>query len=145
MLREEKGITLVGLVLIIVVLLILSGVAVSVFIQNSGSITPNPKNNKNATVSATNYYDAKEKLKLIFELYEEKYQTELAKGNIVDREDVFTANSIAKTLEDYRIKGNTVDSLENMDLSSGVTIYYGDQYTFIVRVSNTGIVTVLEK
>lgn len=144
--KEEKGITLVALVLIIVVLLIIAGVALSVMVQNNDNLTPNPKvSTSNNSSNGTMYEDAKAKVQLIFELYEAKYQTELAKGNVIYRSQVFTAESIAETLEEYNIKGNTKSSLGPIDVIDGVTIKYGNEYVFLVRVSDNGIVTVIEK
>ena len=146
MLKEEKGVTLVMLVLIIVVLLILSGVAISVVIQNNDALTPNQNlglsSKRDASIS---YEDAKSKVKLIFELYEANYQIELSKGNVTNRNQVFTAESIAEVLEEYNVTGNTESSLGEIDLNEGITVNHGEEYTFLVKVSSNGMVTVTEK
>ena len=146
MLREEKGITLVALVLVIVVLLILAGVSIAVVVQNNNSITPNPSVGiDNSNVVKTNQDDAQTKVKLIFELLEANYQTELAKGTVIDRTVVFTSDKILESLTKYDIQGNTQSSLGQINLTTGVTVNYNDEYTFLVKVSDYGIVTVTEK
>lgn len=143
MLKQEKGITLVALILIIFALLFLSGIAIAVIFQNNDSLSSNPTGGNSSIV--TSYDDAQAKVKLIFELFEANYQTELVKGNVASRSEVFTADKIIQELEEYSIIGNSVSSLGNIDLLNGITINYSGEYTFLVRVSNTGIVTVLQK
>lgn len=148
MLREEKGITLVALVLVIVVLLILAGVSIAVVVQNNNSITPNPNmaiDSLNPNSVKTKQDDAQTKVKLIFELLEANYQTELAKGTVIDRTVVFTSDKILESLTKYDIQGNTQSSLGQINLTTGVTVNYNDEYTFLVKVSDYGIVTVTEK
>lgn len=144
--KEEKGITLVALALIIVVLLIIAGVSISVALQNSGSISlPNQSAGGNSDTAPISYEDAEDKVRLIFELCESYYQIDLAKGDATDRSQVFTHQTILGMLDNYNIEGNTESTLGEIDLTNGVTINYGDYYTFLVRVSNGGMVTVIEK
>ena len=147
MLKEEKGMTLVSLVLIIVVLLIIAGVGVKVVVQNSDVLVnkPNSSENNSSVNAQTTFEDARDKVKLVFELCEANYQIDLSKGDATDRSQVFTAETILGMLENYNIEGNTLRSLGEMNLSKGVTVNYGNEYTFIVRVSNGGMVTVIEK
>lgn len=148
MFREEKGITLVALVLTIVVLLILSGISIAVVIQNTDGVSHNPSktlNDLNPNVATTTHEDAETKVKLIFELLEANYQTELARGTIAERNEKFTAANIIEALTEYNVKGNTESSLGVVDISNGVTINYGNDYTFIVKVSEYGIVSVMDK
>lgn len=148
MLKEEKGITLVALVLIIVVLLILSGVAISVVVQNSDNMLQTPKGSMNIVSSDTatiSYEDARDKVKLVFELCEANYQIDLAKGDVTDRKEVFTSQTLLGMFEEFNVPGNTSVTLGDIDLTQGVKVNYGDEYTFIVRVSVGGMVTVVQK
>ena len=145
MLKEEKGITLVALVLVIVILLIITGVAISVVVQNADMTILNQSTNISSDTSKIGYEDASDKVKLVFELCEANYQIDLAKGDATDRKQVFTADTLLGMLENYNITGNTLRSLGEVDLEDGVVINYNNEYTFLVRVSNGGMVTVIEK
>ena len=148
MLKEEKGITLVALVLIIVVLLILSGVAISVVVQNSDNMLQTPKGSMDIVSSDTatiTYEDARDKVKLVFKLCEANYQIDLAKGDATDRKEVFTSQTLLRMFEEYNVPGNTSVTLGDIDLTQGVKVNYGDEYTFIVRVTAGGMVTVVQK
>ena len=145
MLKEEKGITLVALVLIIVILLIITGVAISVVVQNADMPILNQSTNISSDTAKTSYEDASDKVKLVFELCEANYQIDLAKGDATDRRQVFTADTLLGMLENYNITGNTLRSLGEVDLEDGVVVNYNNEYTFLVRVSNGGMVTVIEK
>lgn len=147
MFKQEKGITLVALVLVIVVLLIISGVSISVVVQNSDLPVGSKNTNTSVSNSKTNtsFEDAKDKVKLIFELCEANYQIDLAKGDATDRSQVFTAETILGMLQEYNIKGNTLNSLGQINVTEGVTIKYNQDFTFIVRVSTGGMVTVIKK
>ena len=148
MFKEEKGITLVALVLTIAILLILTGVSIAVVIQNSDAISAEPSltiDELNPNVVSTSHEDAVTKVKLIFELLESNYQTDLAKGTVVDRTEKFTAANILETLTEYNIKGNTESSLGVINLTTGVTVNYNNEYTFLVKVSDYGIVSVIDK
>ena len=145
--KEKNGIRLVPLVLMIIVLLIIAGVAFYVVVQNADGVQKNPGtsiNNGEGSSVRTSYADASSKVKLIFELCEANYQTELAKGNVTDRSEVFTASNIISLLNEYNVTGNTQNSLGEIDLINGITVNYGGEYKFLVRVSNSGIVTVIE-
>ncbi len=148
MLKEEKGITLVALVLIIVVLLILAGVSIAVVVENSDGISPKLNSNLNDDAVSdvtTNLEEAETKVRLVFELLEANYQTDFAKGIVTDRSERFTATNIISSLTKYGISGNTQSSLGNINLTEGITVNYNDAYTFIVRVNDYGIVSVIEK
>lgn len=145
MLKEQKGITLVALVLLIVILLIIAGVSIAAYVGNGDNVSKTTKNSAQNTFGNSDKENAETIVKLVFEVLEANYETELAKGNLTSRAEMFTAEKISTKLAEYDISGNTKTTLGNVNITSGVKINYNNKFTFTVSVDDFGDVKIISK
>lgn len=89
MLKEQKGITLVALVITIIVLLILAGISISLALGNNGIIT-----NAQKSSFAWTQGEAETQLAMAFAACETNYQVARADDSTANRADFYTKDKI---------------------------------------------------
>ena len=82
--KNQKGITLVALVITIIVLLILAGVSISLVVGNNGVLTQ-----ASSSVITNNVAKVKEDLTMALATCETTYYTKWAQNSATTREDIF--------------------------------------------------------
>ena len=128
--KNQRGITLVALVITIIVLLILAGVSISLVIGNNGVLTQ-----ASSSVLTNNVAAVKEDLSVALAACETKYYTEWAQNSATRRSTVYTENISSE----LAVKGLTISSTSVVgDSATDFTITKtatGETYkfTFIVN------------
>ncbi len=147
MLREQKGITLVALVVTIIVLLILAGVSISLVLGNNGVIT-----RASGSVVANKIGAMREALDMSLASCETDYMSEWTKNTSLERDDNDSGyDNFEKYMEAAGYKTDKTDGLAGTSETdawgdSGATIKVtdanGSSATFTIKIDkNTGKVT----
>lgn len=89
MLKEQKGITLVALVITIIVLLILAGVSISLVVGNNGVL-----NQASNAVTNTRTAEVKQAIQLALQTAETEYYAKMASEGTADRATVYSTEFI---------------------------------------------------
>ena len=138
--RNQKGITLVALVITIIVLLILAGVSISLVIGQNGVL-----NQASNAVITNKAADVKEKVSTALASAETSYYAQWAQNTAVTRATVYadTTDGVKAQLEAVYgtgkvTVGNIVGAEGTIVITSG-----SDEYTFTVEVdSASGVATI---
>lgn len=132
MFKEQKGITLVALVITIIVLLILAGVSISLVVGNNGVLT-----RASDAVNKNTVANVREKVTMAFASAEMAYQTEWAGNTARTRVDSYTA-TLANELTSNGLlaTGTTTGSAANQTPISGTTATIATEVT-----TNSGYVS----
>ena len=142
--RNQKGITLVALVITIIVLLILAGVSISLVVGQNGVL------NQASNAVVTNKAAAvKEKVSTALASAETTYYAQWAQNTSVTRETVYadTTNGVKAQLEaNYGTGKVTVGDLFTASSTANISITDGsDKFDFTVSVDkSTGKATIAE-
>lgn len=137
--KNNKGITLVGLVVTIIVLLILAGVSISLFVGNNGIL----KRTKSAA-SVKEKTTAEQEVKISIMDAQMAYYTEstvnvnIGKGKFLGTPSYYINNCTSSDKDGITVtRGSGVDDTSN---SGEITVKYkaksGNYYTFVFDLAN---------
>lgn len=139
MFKEEKGITLVALVITIIVLLILAGVSISLVVGQNGVLTQSQ-----SAVKAQKASSAKETVSLALASLEVDYKAAWATNQSVSKSTFFTVDKLKAALT----TGYTTDDTSNEEISSStvlkITNKNGDVFYIHFSVTGSGDSTTYE-
>ena len=133
--RNQKGITLVALVITIIVLLILAGVSISLVVGQNGVLTQA----SNAVIT-NKAADVKEKVSTALASAETTYYAQWAQNTSTSRATVYadTTNGVKAQLANTYTDANVTISGAIVDASTTRTIVSGsDTFVFTVNVDGT--------
>jgi len=140
--KNETGITLIALVVTIIVLLILSGVSISIIVGNNGIL-----NQAIRAVKETEQASVKEEIELAWSSVEAEYWDELTRDSNLTKEDYDMIEKLNKYVGDKGI----VKSIK-LEQIEGVSKYYiviyeqnSNKEEYTVKVELSGKVTEVEK
>ena len=103
--KNQKGITLVALVITIIVLLILAGVSISLVVGQNGVLTQ-----ASNAVSTQNEASAKQEIEMAAAACYTEYMTAWAQNGTSDRAAYFTKNKMDANMNNGTVSTPTVES-----------------------------------
>lgn len=134
MFKEEKGITLVALVITIIVLLILAGVSIALVVGNNGIL-----GRATGAVDTTEIATAKQEVQLAIADAQVKYYADMASGTTATRSGSFgnASNNVFLTTQNCKTAKTVVytPATESADGSLVYTTKSGIVITFTIKAS----------
>ena len=135
--KNQKGITLVALVITIIVLLILAGVSISLVVGQNGVLTK-----ATSSVSSNKAASAKQAVSLALASCETKYYTDWVQNQSVARSSTYTSTAIGTELSNQGYTatcsktGSIIGSAATFTVKNG-----GDTVYLTVTVDTAGKIT----
>ena len=127
--RNQKGITLVALVITIIVLLILAGVSISLVVGQNGVLTQ-----ASNAVSTQNEASAKQEIEMAAAACYTEYMTAWAQNGTSDKASYFAADKMSANMENgtVTLEGSTYSYV----LKTNPNNLTGGKITFTINTDN---------
>ena len=130
--REQKGITLIALVITIIVLLILAGVTIAMLTGQNGILT-----NSNKANCENAYYQAKEQIGLAYMAVRTQIMSETVKSSTYDATEVKSATDTTPAVNNPETLRKIVD--DDLGTEFSVVLKNGDNTHIYIRYTNNAI------